>query len=83
MKLATEEWPSFANPFLQWPFHFARFRFLGDFLKTTEPPTARNSTSVSGPRQNRSRISFGIVTWPRSPIFILVSMNHDLYRQAR
>src|ERR1019366_7684210 len=39
-----------------------------------EPPTTRNSTSVSGPRPNWSRMSFGIVTCPRSTILILKSM---------
>src|SRR4051794_18481254 len=44
-----------------------------------EPSTTWNSTSVSGPMPKRSRISLGIVTWPRSPSLMLFSMNRSSY----
>src|SRR5271168_4284684 len=74
MYLSTDEYPSSVKFFLQRPFHFRKTGSLGAFFKTIERPTTWNSTSVSGASWNRSRISLGMVTWPRSPTFILHSM---------
>jgi hypothetical protein len=52
----------------------APFRDAAAFLRTIEPLTTLNSTSAFGRMPNFSRISFGIVTWPRSPTFIFCSM---------
>jgi hypothetical protein len=63
---------------LQRPFHFRRSNFWGAFFSTIHPSTTLNSTSVSGPRPNLSRISLGMVTRPRSPILVLHSMTRKL-----
>src|SRR5271163_1893811 len=47
-----------------------------------EPPTTWNSTSVSGPRPNCSRIFFGMVTCPRSPIFMLLQYDSAFIPQS-
>src|SRR5438067_8168670 len=70
MNLSTDEYPSFLKEAAQRPFHLARLSFFGAPFSTIEPSITENSTSVSGPRLNCSRICFGIVTCPRSPIFI-------------
>src|SRR5262249_52914238 len=75
MNLSTDEYPSFAKESPQRPFHLTRLSFLGALFSMIKPLTTQNSTSVSGPRPNCSRMSLGIVTWPRSPIFIFPSMS--------
>src|SRR5258708_11943981 len=79
MNLSTDLYPSFSKLFLEYPFHFLRLSFDDAFFSWMAPLTTTNSTSVSGPSPNSSRISFGIVTWPRSPIFILLSMYQESY----
>jgi len=81
INLSTDVYPSSSKLALHRPFHLFRSSFRGAFFRTIEPFRTSNSTSVSGPRPNRVLISFGIVTWPRSPIFILSSMTHNPYQR--
>jgi hypothetical protein len=48
--------------------------FLIAFLRTIDPLTTSKLTSAFGRMSNFSRMSFGMVTWPRSPTFIFYSM---------
>src|ERR1017187_3454575 len=79
MYLSTEEYPSAVRLSRHLPFHRLSESLAGVFLSTMAPLTRWNSTSEFGWIPNRSRISFGMVTCPRSPTFIFSSMNQNTY----
>ena len=79
MKSSTEGYPRSPRLPPQWPFHLSRSSLFGALVKMIEPCSTWNSTSEFGPSPNWSRMSFGIVTWPRSPTLILLSMDRYSY----